>query len=133
MAAAAASVVERAVLRRANMNDVVTETRDLAASNLRRLVDGTEALLDALNKGGGDQYRQMTERIGKDIARAKEQLDELNDSMAARTRAIARRTDRVVRTHPWEVAGTAGATALLLGIAIGLLMGRSAQDRGDLP
>jgi ElaB/YqjD/DUF883 family membrane-anchored ribosome-binding protein len=104
------------------MIDLVTDGRDQAAANLRRLVDGTEELMETLRKNGGRQYRHAMKRIERDIERTKAQLDDLQDTVGGRTRAVARTTDRLVRTHPWESAGAAAAMALLVGGALGALM-----------
>ncbi len=101
------------------------------AANLRRLIAGTEDLMNAVRKEGGDQYRQTMERIEGEIERAREQLDELQDTIAARTRTMARRTDRIVHEHPWESAGAAAAVAVLLGVAIGLMISRSISQGGE--
>jgi ElaB/YqjD/DUF883 family membrane-anchored ribosome-binding protein len=113
------------------MSDVISTTRDRADANVRRLIDGTEQLMKELRRDGGDQYRQTMERIGRDIDLAKEQLDDLQDTVAARTRALARRADRSVHSHPWETAGAAAGAALLLGVTVGLLIGRSTPRNGD--
>jgi ElaB/YqjD/DUF883 family membrane-anchored ribosome-binding protein len=114
------------------MDDGVTAGgRDRMAANLRRLIAGTEDLMNAVRKDGGDQYRQTIERIEEEVARAREQLDELQDTIAARTRVAVRRTDRLVHEHPWESAGAAAGAAVLLGVAIGIMISRSVSRGGD--
>ncbi|HUH94617.1 MAG TPA: DUF883 family protein [Casimicrobiaceae bacterium] len=104
------------------MNDFVIAGRDEAAANLRRLVDGTEELMETLRKNGGGQYRRAMKRIERDIERAREQLGDLQDTVGGRTRAAVRTTDRLVRAHPWESAGAAAAMALFVGGALGVLV-----------
>jgi ElaB/YqjD/DUF883 family membrane-anchored ribosome-binding protein len=104
------------------MNDFVTAGRDEAAANLRRLVDGTEELMQSLRKNGGGQYRHAMKRMERDIERAKAQLDELQDTVGGRKWAMVRTTDRLVRAHPWESAGAAAAMALFVGGALGVLV-----------
>jgi len=104
------------------MSDFVTAGRDEAAANLRRLVDGTEELMQSLRKNGGRQYRHAMWRMERDIERAKAQLGDSQDTAGGRTRAIVGATDRLVRAHPWESAGAAAAMALLIGGALGVLV-----------
>jgi ElaB/YqjD/DUF883 family membrane-anchored ribosome-binding protein len=101
------------------------------ANNVRQLIAGTEDLLDTIRKAGGDQYNEAVERIEREIRQMKADLDDLQDTIAARTRAMARKTDRMVHAHPWETAGTAAAVGLLLGAAVGLLIGRQLSQRVD--
>ena len=101
--------------------NLVTAGREHAAENLQRLIDGTEDLMETLRKDGGRQYRHALKRMERDIARAKSQMNGLQDGLGARTRAVARGTGRLVRRHPWE---TAAATALLVGGTVAVLMRR---------
>ncbi len=104
------------------MNDFITAGRDDAAANLRRLVDGTEELMQSLRKNNGRQYRHTLKRIERDIERARAQLGDLQDTVGGRTRAVVRTTDRLVRAHPWESAGAVAAMALCIGGALGVLV-----------
>lgn len=101
--------------------NLVTAGREHAAENLQRLIDGTEELVESLRKNGGRQYRHVLRRMERDIARAKSQANGLQDTLGARTRAVARGTGRLVRTHPWEAAA---AATLLVGGVIAVLMRR---------
>jgi len=112
------------------MADITIEGPERVAANLRQLIAGAEDLLLALRKEGGDRYNEIMERIQRDVDRARELLDEMQDSMAARARVVARRTDRIVHEHPWETAGATATLALLLGVAIGLTY-RSLSPRLD--
>jgi len=113
------------------MGKLVTATPEELAADLRQLITGTEELMKTIREKGGSQYRQAMERIEENIQRGKDQLDDLHYRLGTRTRAIARRTDRMVHAHPWETAGTAVAAGVLLGTAIGLLIGRLMSRRGE--
>ncbi|MDH5207142.1 MAG: hypothetical protein OEW34_00785 [Burkholderiaceae bacterium] len=113
------------------MIDIMTAGPERLAASLRQLVTGAEDLLDALRKEGDDQYREAAQRMRRDIERARERLDEAQDTIVARTRAIAKRTDRLAHAHPWETAGATAMVALLVGVAVGLLAGRAYTQRVD--
>jgi ElaB/YqjD/DUF883 family membrane-anchored ribosome-binding protein len=113
------------------MAEITIADQERVAANLRELVAGVEDLLTALRKEGGERYRDATARIEHDVVRARELLDEMQDSVASRARAVARRTDRIVREHPWETAGASATVAILLGVAIGLLVARSLSQGID--
>ncbi len=99
------------------------------ATNVRHLIAGTEELLGTIRKSGSDQYNEAIERIEGELARIKADLDDIQGTVAARTRAMARRTDRIVRAHPWETAGTGVGVGLLLGTALGILIARALDSR----
>jgi ElaB/YqjD/DUF883 family membrane-anchored ribosome-binding protein len=107
------------------MHTTVRARPEDLATNLRQLIAGSEELMSSIRKEGGNQYAEVMKRIDRDIEQAKEQLGELHHGLVTRTRAVARRADRVVNEHPWETAGTAAAAGTLLGIAIGTLIGRA--------
>jgi ElaB/YqjD/DUF883 family membrane-anchored ribosome-binding protein len=111
------------------MAELTMADHERVTTHLRQLVAGAEELLAALRKDGGERYDEATERIRRDIGRAREALDDLQYTAAARARVVARRTDRIVRAHPWQTAGAAATLAVLLGVAIGLLVGRSLGER----
>ena len=96
------------------MDSIVSAGPEALAANLRQVIAGSEELMQSIRKEGGSQYAHTMKRIDRDIQRAKEQLGELQLDLAARTRAIGRRADRVVSEHPWETAGTAAAPARCL-------------------
>lgn len=113
------------------MVEIMTAGPERLAANLRQLITGAEDLLDALRKEGDAQYREVTQRMRRDIERARELLDEAQDTIVARTRAMARRTDRLAHAHPWETVGATAMVALLVGVAVGLLAGRAHTQRVD--
>jgi ElaB/YqjD/DUF883 family membrane-anchored ribosome-binding protein len=113
------------------MVEIMLADRERVAANLRELIAGAEDLLTALRKEGGERYLDAMERIERDVERARDLLDEMQDSVATRARAVARRTDRIVRAHPWETAGASASVAVLLGVAIGLLVARSMGPRPE--
>jgi ElaB/YqjD/DUF883 family membrane-anchored ribosome-binding protein len=111
------------------MTEMMTVGPERVMASLRQLIAGAEDLLAALRKQGGEHYRETMDGIAQDIERARELLDELQDTVAARARTVVRRTDRLVRAHPWETAGATATVALLLGVTIGLLAGRALSQR----
>jgi ElaB/YqjD/DUF883 family membrane-anchored ribosome-binding protein len=123
----AMSVVKSEVL----MTTMLKRAPEGVTTNVRQLIAGTEDLLDTIRKTGGEQYNEAVERIESEIERMKADLDELQDTIAARARAAARRTDRIVHAHPWAAAGTAAAVGVVLGAAVGVLVGRQLSQRND--
>jgi ElaB/YqjD/DUF883 family membrane-anchored ribosome-binding protein len=59
-------------------------------------------------------------RLEQSLLAVKARLASAQDAAFERGREAARSTDELVRRHPWESIGIAGA----LGLAIGLLLGR---------
>jgi len=99
------------------------------ATNLRQLIAGSEELMNSIRKEGGSRYEQAMKRIGRDIERTREQLDDAQYNLARKARTVRRKVDGMVNEHPWETAGTAAAVGALLGVAIGLLIARSVFRR----
>jgi ElaB/YqjD/DUF883 family membrane-anchored ribosome-binding protein len=113
------------------MTTTLKQAPDAVATNVRQLIAGTEDLLHTIRSEGGDRYRDAIERMDREIERIKDELDNLQDTASMRARRVARRTDRLVHSHPWETAGAAAAAGMLLGGALGVLVVRALWARPD--
>ncbi len=90
------------------------------ATDMRRLVDDAEALLQHAVQGTGQEYVKARHRLEQSLLTAKERMGEMKDAAFERGRQAATASDQYVRRHPWESIGVAAA----VGVALGLLIGR---------
>lgn len=99
------------------------------ADNLRRVVEGTEDLIENVRREGSDRYRDVVDTIERDIERARSDLETLERKVARQARASWRRVDRLAHRHPWEAVGIAVAVTAAVAAVIGVLVGMSLQSR----
>jgi ElaB/YqjD/DUF883 family membrane-anchored ribosome-binding protein len=90
------------------------------SQDLHRVVADADALLAHAVQGAGQEYTKARHRLEQSLLAVKARLASAQDAAFERGREAARSTDELVRRHPWESIGIAGA----LGLAIGLLLGR---------
>jgi ElaB/YqjD/DUF883 family membrane-anchored ribosome-binding protein len=95
-------------------------TGEMLADDLRILLADTEQLLKAIATQSSEKIAALQPRIEEQLRNAKARLVALEETAAERARAAAEAADAYAHEYPWGLAGIAG----LLGVAIGLLIGR---------
>jgi ElaB/YqjD/DUF883 family membrane-anchored ribosome-binding protein len=95
-------------------------TREKLIADLRIVLADTEQLLKEVVGQSGEKLAALRPRIEENLRNARARLEEFEQAAAERARAAARATDTYVHEHPWKVAGFTA----LLGVAVGLLIGR---------
>ena len=95
-------------------------TREKFVADLRTVLADTEQLLKSAVGQSAEKFAALQPRIEENLRNAKARLEEFEQIASARARATAEATDAYAHEHPWKVAGFAA----LLGVAVGLLIGR---------
>ncbi|MFA6314379.1 MAG: DUF883 family protein [Sterolibacterium sp.] len=95
-------------------------TREKLVADMRTVLADTELLLKAVVGQSGEKLAALQPRIEESLRRAKAQLAEFEQAASEKARATAQATDDYAHEHPWRIAGTTA----LLGVAVGLLIGR---------
>ena len=95
-------------------------TREKLVADMRTVLADTELLLKAVVGQSGEKLAALQPRIEESLRRAKAQLAEFEQAASEKARATAQATDDYAHEHPWRIAGTIA----LLGVAVGLLIGR---------
>ncbi|MDQ6618131.1 MAG: DUF883 family protein [Pseudomonadota bacterium] len=88
------------------------------------MVSDAQDMLQRANSETGDRARELRSQVEGKLLSAKLRLQELQGQAVDRTRAAARVTDDYVRENAWQAVGAAA----LLGLLIGMVMGRSSSD-----
>ena len=88
---------------------------DGLASNLRRMVDETEAFLDTAVHSGDEKLMKFRARLATQVRHMRRQLDELEDNALYKARQAARVTDETIHSHPYGAIGIAAAVGVLIG------------------
>jgi len=95
-------------------------TREKLAADMRVVLADTEQLLKAVIGQSGEKLAALQPRIQENLRNARARLEEFEQAASQRARAAADATDDYAHEHPWKLAGISA----LLGVAIGLLVGR---------
>jgi len=95
-------------------------TREKLLADVRIVLADSEQLLKAAIGQSGEKLAALQPRIEENLRKAKARLAEFERVAAEQARAAAEATDAYAHQHPWKVAGI----ATLLGVAVGLLIGR---------
>lgn len=95
-------------------------TSDKLLADMRVVLADTEQLLKAVIGQSGEKLAALQPRIEENLRNARTRLAEFEQAASAQARAAAEATDAYAHEHPWKVAGFAA----LLGVAVGLLIGR---------
>ena len=94
-------------------------TRDKLITDFKLVVADAEELLKATASLTGDKAAELRERAGESLKRAKIRLQDAQDAMTEKTKAVARATDDYVHEHPWQAVGVAAGVGFLLGLLVG--------------
>jgi ElaB/YqjD/DUF883 family membrane-anchored ribosome-binding protein len=86
--------------------------------DLRTLASDTEELLRATANQTGEQIGVARSKAQESLLAAKARLAEAQAALGEKARATAKTADAYARQNPWQVAGIAAATALIIGMLI---------------
>jgi len=95
-------------------------TREKLVADMRTVLTDTEQLLKDVIGQSGEKLAALRPRIEENLRNARARLEDFEQVATERVRAAAKTTDAYAHEHPWKVAGLAA----LLGVAVGLLIGR---------
>jgi ElaB/YqjD/DUF883 family membrane-anchored ribosome-binding protein len=101
-------------------NQTLTEvSRDKLIADFKVVIADAEELLKATASLTGEKAAELRERVGESLKRAKIRLQDAQDAVTERTKAMARATDDYVHEHPWQAVGVAAGVGFLLGLLVG--------------
>ncbi len=92
--------------------------RQRVLADLRALVHDSEVLLKATAGDVSEKAREARARLATALERAKETCSELQRQAVAAAKAAAKKTDAVIREHPYESIGVAFCVGLLMGVLL---------------
>jgi ElaB/YqjD/DUF883 family membrane-anchored ribosome-binding protein len=93
-------------------------SRQRVLADLTTLTRDTEDLLKVTAHDVSDQARETRARITAALERAKATCSALHEQALATAKAAARKTDLVIRKHPYESIGVAFGVGLLVGVLV---------------
>ncbi len=99
--------------------------RERAVADLKTLTRDAETLLNATAHDMSDKAKEARSRITASLTRAKTTVGELQAQAVAGLKVAAKRTDVVVREHPYGFIGLAFGVGLLIGF---LSMGKASDE-----
>ena len=92
--------------------------RERVLQDLKTLARDSEVLLKATAGDLGEKAGEARRRLAGALERAKATCAELQQQTLASAKAAAKRTDTVIREHPYESVGIAFAIGVLLGVLV---------------
>ena len=91
------------------------------------VVSDAQEMLKRANSETGERARELRSQVEGKLLRAKLRLQELHGQALDRGRAAARVTDDYVHENAWQALGAAA----LIGLLIGMVLGRSGGSDKD--
>jgi ElaB/YqjD/DUF883 family membrane-anchored ribosome-binding protein len=92
--------------------------REKLASDLKVLIDDTEALLKATADQAGERVSAVRERIERSLGESKRSLSETEEYLLNRGKDAVKSADAYVRENPWTALGFAVGAGLVLGLLV---------------
>jgi len=86
--------------------------------HLKHIANDAEALVRETADVVGERAKELRTRIAQSASKARAQLEELEETVADKTRLVAKQTDDYVRDHPWESIGIGVAVGIVLGVLL---------------
>src|SRR4051812_37044191 len=99
------------------MMERTAEQSAVLADELRNVVAGAEALLQALSEDKNEAVGEIRQRVRASVDLAKARLSEIERQAVSMAQRASVTTQAYVRENPWTIAGEALATGLMLGAA----------------
>lgn len=94
-------------------------SKEKLIADFKVVVADAEELLKATAAQTGDKAAEVRAKINDSLQRAKIRLEEAEEAVVERTKAVARATDNYVHEHPWQAVGIAAGVGFLLGLLVG--------------
>ncbi|MDD2056164.1 YqjD family protein [Pseudomonas sp. GD03860] len=90
--------------------------QDILMADFQALVRDTEKLLEHTATLAGDQADELRGQIHESLLRARETLQQTQDSMRERGEAALSATEDYVQSNPWQSIGIAAGVGFLIGL-----------------
>ena len=101
------------------MTQTATASRDKLMADLRVVIADAEELLQLTASQAGDKVAELRARMQERMAKAKDELSDLQSAAVDQARDAARATDPFVHDRPWTAVGVAVGVGLIAGLLIG--------------
>jgi ElaB/YqjD/DUF883 family membrane-anchored ribosome-binding protein len=82
------------------------------------LVSDTESLLKQTSETAGSQVDELRNKITENLARAKDVLQQSEESIREQSRVAVQATEDYVHSHPLQSVGIAAGVGFLLGLLV---------------
>lgn len=93
--------------------------RERVLRDLKMLAHNAEGLLKATAGDVSEKANEARARLSGALERARATCDRVQEEAAAPVEAAAKKTDTVIREHPYESIGMAFGLGLLVGVLVG--------------
>jgi len=90
--------------------------QDILMADFQALVRDTEKLLEHTATLAGDQADELRGQIHESLMRARETLQQTQDSVRERGEAALTATEDYVQSNPWQSIGIAAGVGFLIGL-----------------
>ena len=90
--------------------------QDILMADFQTLVRDTEKLLEHSATLAGDQADELRNQIHDSLLRARESLQQTQESVRERGQAALSATEDYVQTNPWQSVGIAAGVGFLIGL-----------------
>jgi ElaB/YqjD/DUF883 family membrane-anchored ribosome-binding protein len=94
-----------------------TQEHKLAAQ-MREVLAAAEEFIHGAGQESGDKLAEARRKFEAVTRRARDEFDDAEDVLIAKSKAAAASTDAYVKAHPWTSAGIGAAMGLLIGMLI---------------
>lgn len=101
---------------------MATETqaaRDRLVNDFKKVINDTEALLEATASQTGDKIGAVRERAEETLREARRKLLAMESDLIVQTKAAVKATDELVHENPWQAVALAATVGLLFGLLSG--------------
>ncbi|MHB8471606.1 MAG: DUF883 family protein [Gammaproteobacteria bacterium] len=93
--------------------------RDRLVNDFKKVINDTEALLEATANQTGDKIGAVRERAEETLREARRKLLAMENDLIVQTKAAVKATDELVHENPWQAVALAATVGLLLGLLSG--------------
>lgn len=90
--------------------------QDILMADFQTLVRDTEKLLEHSATLAGDQADELRQQINDSLSRARETLQQTQESVVERGQAALTATEDYVQSNPWQSVGIAAGVGFLIGL-----------------
>ena len=95
-------------------------SKEQLVSDFKLVISDVEELLNATANQGGDKLAEIRARTEASLRLAKDEITDSQAMLIAKTKVVAKATERYVHENPWRLSGL----AVGIGLVVGLLIGR---------
>jgi ElaB/YqjD/DUF883 family membrane-anchored ribosome-binding protein len=92
--------------------------KDKLIADLKLVIADADELLRATAGQTGEKLTALREKIQDNLAKAKDNLADMQADVIEKAKAAGRATDEYVHDHPWKSVGIAAGVGLIVGLLI---------------